>query len=463
MAIDNRTIGKFQLTGIPPAPRGMPQVEVTFDIDANGILHVSAKDKATGKEQKIRIEASSGSERHRDRQDGEGGRGARRGRQGPPGEDRAAEPARRPGLQGREGHQGVGRPAGSRREEPARRGGRGGQGRRSAPAMPGGIQTALDELNGAYPGGGGRALRQSATRRRPGTPPADGAAGPRRCRRTTWSKRTTRSWTRRRRSNAGNDVTAGNPGSWRDLGLPFCLRRLLRHASLPVRTGVRTIPGARRWIHVQPPSQGSTYVRPFPELAEIRRPGRPGVRPGALLRRAARPPAPFIRAGHPAPASATLIARPRTAADIPAAALPLADSATRSPPWRRRSGPAWSTSSSRTTPRAAASAAAGIRARSSAGQGPERAANRQRLRLHRLRGRLHPDQQPRHGGRHTVTCGCSTAGSSRPRVVGTDADTDVAVLKIDATGPARRSRWATATSRGSANGSWPSATRSATT
>src|SRR5467141_1093763 len=60
MASDNRTIGKFQLTGIPPAPRGIPQVEVTFDIDANGILHVSAKDKATGKEQKIRIEASSG-------------------------------------------------------------------------------------------------------------------------------------------------------------------------------------------------------------------------------------------------------------------------------------------------------------------------------------------------------------------------------------------------------------------
>ena len=60
MAQDNKTIGKFQLTGIPPAPRGMPQVEVTFDIDANGILHVSAKDRATGKEQKIRIEASSG-------------------------------------------------------------------------------------------------------------------------------------------------------------------------------------------------------------------------------------------------------------------------------------------------------------------------------------------------------------------------------------------------------------------
>src|SRR5438874_821441 len=60
LATYNKTIGKFQLTGIPPAPRGMPQVEVTFDIDANGILHVSAKDKTTGKEQKIRIEASSG-------------------------------------------------------------------------------------------------------------------------------------------------------------------------------------------------------------------------------------------------------------------------------------------------------------------------------------------------------------------------------------------------------------------
>ena len=60
MAMYNKTIGKFQLTGIPPAPRGVPQVEVTFDIDANGILNVSAKDRATNKEQKIRIEASSG-------------------------------------------------------------------------------------------------------------------------------------------------------------------------------------------------------------------------------------------------------------------------------------------------------------------------------------------------------------------------------------------------------------------
>jgi len=60
MAVDNKTIGRFQLTGIPPAPRGTPQIEVAFDIDANGILHVAAKDKATSKEQKIRIEASGG-------------------------------------------------------------------------------------------------------------------------------------------------------------------------------------------------------------------------------------------------------------------------------------------------------------------------------------------------------------------------------------------------------------------
>jgi molecular chaperone DnaK len=60
MARDNRTLGKFHLDGIPPAPRGVPQVEVTFDIDANGIVNVQAKDKGTGKEQKITITASSG-------------------------------------------------------------------------------------------------------------------------------------------------------------------------------------------------------------------------------------------------------------------------------------------------------------------------------------------------------------------------------------------------------------------
>jgi molecular chaperone DnaK len=60
MASGNKSLGQFNLSDIPPAPRGMPQIEVTFDIDANGILHVSAKDKATGKENKIKIQASSG-------------------------------------------------------------------------------------------------------------------------------------------------------------------------------------------------------------------------------------------------------------------------------------------------------------------------------------------------------------------------------------------------------------------
>jgi molecular chaperone DnaK len=60
MAQDNKTIGRFELSDIPPAPRGVPQIEVAFDLDANGILHVSAKDLGTGKEQSIRITASSG-------------------------------------------------------------------------------------------------------------------------------------------------------------------------------------------------------------------------------------------------------------------------------------------------------------------------------------------------------------------------------------------------------------------
>ena len=60
IAAGNKALGEFNLEGIPPSPRGMPQIEVTFDIDANGILHVSAKDKGTGKENKITIKANSG-------------------------------------------------------------------------------------------------------------------------------------------------------------------------------------------------------------------------------------------------------------------------------------------------------------------------------------------------------------------------------------------------------------------
>jgi len=77
MAADNMTLGRFRLEGIPPAPRGLPQIEVTFDIDANGILHVMAQDKATGKEQKITITASTNlSKQDVDRMVGEAQRNA---------------------------------------------------------------------------------------------------------------------------------------------------------------------------------------------------------------------------------------------------------------------------------------------------------------------------------------------------------------------------------------------------
>ena len=81
MAGDNKTLGRFELVGIPAAPRGIPQIEVTFDIDANGIVHVSAKDLATQKEQSIQITASSGLSDARNQEPGQGGEDSRRGRQ----------------------------------------------------------------------------------------------------------------------------------------------------------------------------------------------------------------------------------------------------------------------------------------------------------------------------------------------------------------------------------------------
>ncbi len=78
IAAGNKSLGEFNLEGIPPSPRGLPQIEVSFDIDANGILHVGAKDKATGKENKITIKANSGICRGRDPEDGEGRRAERR-------------------------------------------------------------------------------------------------------------------------------------------------------------------------------------------------------------------------------------------------------------------------------------------------------------------------------------------------------------------------------------------------
>ena len=94
MAADNKSLGRFILDGIPPAPRGMPQIEVTFDIDANGILKVTAPDKATGRSQHITITASSGLNRQRSRAHAQGSRGARRGRPGAQRADRSAQQCR---------------------------------------------------------------------------------------------------------------------------------------------------------------------------------------------------------------------------------------------------------------------------------------------------------------------------------------------------------------------------------
>ena len=98
MAADNKTLGRFELVGIPPAPRGVPQIEVTFEIDADGVVNVSAKDLGTGKSQQIRVTASSGLDEERDRAPDRRGRGERSGGPGAPRARRSAQQGRRPGL-----------------------------------------------------------------------------------------------------------------------------------------------------------------------------------------------------------------------------------------------------------------------------------------------------------------------------------------------------------------------------
>ena len=122
MAADNKSLGKFILDGIPPAPRGVPQIEVTFDIDANGILKVTAKDKATGRSQHITITASSGLSDAEVEKMRTGRRGPRRRRPQAQGADRGAQQRRQYGLCGREGaegfrRQGAGRPEVGDRDE----------------------------------------------------------------------------------------------------------------------------------------------------------------------------------------------------------------------------------------------------------------------------------------------------------------------------------------------------------
>ena len=148
MAQFNKTLGKFQLVDLPPAPRGVPQIEVTFDIDANGIVHVSAKDRATGKEQSMTITGQSSLAKDDIDQHGPRRRGPRRGGPPPPRGGRGPQPGRHARLPDREAAQGAGRQDLGRREV----GGRG-QARRPRAALGGSdieaIRNATDALMSA--------------------------------------------------------------------------------------------------------------------------------------------------------------------------------------------------------------------------------------------------------------------------------------------------------------------------
>ena len=173
MAADNKLLGNFDLTGIPPAPRGVPQIEVTFDIDANGIVSVQAKDKATGKEQQIRIQAIGRAVGGRHPAHGEGGRGERRSRQEAPRARRGAQPGRRPDPSGRE------EPEGARRQDRRRR--RRARPRRRSPRraprwrapMPTALKQATERLSQAAMKIGEAMYKAAAGRQQP----AESAAG----------------------------------------------------------------------------------------------------------------------------------------------------------------------------------------------------------------------------------------------------------------------------------------------
>ena len=204
MAADNKMLGQFDLVGIPPAPRGVPQIEVTFDIDANGIVNVSAKDKGTGKEQQIRIQASGGLSRRRHRADGQGSRGQRRGRQEARERGRGEEPRREPDPLDR---------------EVARRAWR--QGRRADARRA--IETAIADLKDAVEGDDAEAIKEKTNALAAGRDEArrgdvqEQQAGARRRRRrrraagaaprtTTWSTPNSRKSTTTRRTRNPPDA-----------------------------------------------------------------------------------------------------------------------------------------------------------------------------------------------------------------------------------------------------------------
>jgi hypothetical protein len=197
MAADNKLLGNFDLTGIPPAPRGVPQIEVTFDIDANGIVSVQAKDKATGKEQQIRIQASGGlsdADIQRMVKEAEANAEADKKRR----DGRGAQPRRGAGPSGREEPEGArrqGRRPGEGRGRGGDRGGEVGDGRhryrraevRDRPAQPGRDEDRRGDVQG-----------QQAQARAAGGGDGGPHAGGRGRRTTRWSTPSSRKSTTRR-------------------------------------------------------------------------------------------------------------------------------------------------------------------------------------------------------------------------------------------------------------------------
>ena len=205
-ANDNKTLGRFILDGIPPAPRGIPQIEVTFDIDANGILDVKAKDRATGKEQQVRITASLDAVQGRRRQDGPRRREPRRRGQEAARGGRAPQPGGAADLPGRADaqgprRQGVGRGPGGGRVARSRRCARRSRAPTSTPIQAGMralVETLSRVSTAAYQAAGRRS--ETARRRHSG----DGSEGPP----TARASRPAR-LRRRRGADAGDETVEG--------------------------------------------------------------------------------------------------------------------------------------------------------------------------------------------------------------------------------------------------------------
>jgi hypothetical protein len=262
MAPDNKMLGQFDLVGIPPAPRGVPQVEVTFDIDANGIVNVSARDKATNKEQSIRIQANGGlsdadidamvKEAESNKADDEkrkaGGRGQEPGRRGHPLVREGPRRARRQGLRGRNGRH----PDGARRPEGLARGRR----RRDHLGQDPDPDPGVDEARrGHVQGPAGRRRRRRAA-----------SAEASRTTSSTRSSRKSTATTRSRRDNAPH-VPPSDIAKRRSWGRRRRLRGTKRAASDPARL---CKPCSRRG----PPTSPQQFERLSIHAGLLRDPGR---------------------------------------------------------------------------------------------------------------------------------------------------------------------------------------------